>query len=451
MSSDSKKHKKKLKRNKLVKEKKLLEQAATDLKKQQAVSHPKAPKAPTTQIGKLDPRRAQSVINYIADKQGCGYFRCIWPVELLSVYKQMSSQLLTQYVFDANFLAIARSIRFQRASDPIHKQAWDSYLNIKQKHGYHYNLHYEIDDLLMEIESTNAVAYQYFNEQRKENHLHMLRTSDKVVFSTDALKDRYVDKYGIDADKIVVVKNTLPQFMYKFPHKYEPRKFWTPEMVSNEDGQQQEVRGPDNNIIWKKSQDTKGKAILNGYGDVVKESTRKPRIYWSGSSSHLGKGGDLEFIKELVLKTLDEYQWVFHGVVPPELDDHVKSGKIEKIPWSVTYAFPMTQYYKAQPDICLAPIKAGIFNQCKSDLKLLEASALGAPCICSSFEGTEWRSPYEDNAEICIENNAEIWKCAIDHLLNNPDYYMDVVNSQYKMLNGRWMENNLDQWAKAML
>ena len=442
--SSTKKHQKKLKRQQKVREQKLaiLEEELSKKRQQKAQQNANNPQDNQRKQGQMrkpqiNPKKAQSVANYMADKQGCGYFRCIWPAELLGVYKNLSHQSLTQYVFDMNWLTLIRSIRFQRASDPIHRQAWDAYLSGKQQHGYVYQMHYEIDDLLMEIEPTNEIAYKYFNSMRKENHLHMLRTSDKVIFSTDPLKNRYVEKYGIDPAKIMVVPNTLPQCLFKFPKKYAPRKFWTPDDSD-----------PDN---WKDANDPSGSPILNGYGQTVRESGRKPRIYWSGSSSHLGKDGDLEFIKELVEKTLDEYQWVFHGVVPPELEQHVESGKIEKIPWSVTYALPMTQYYRAQPDICLAPIKPGIFNQCKSDLKFLEAAALGAPCITSSFAGTGWASPYEAESPVCLENDPEIWKHAIDHLLNNPDYYMEVVNAQYDILKGRWMENHLDLWHKAMV
>lgn len=448
-----KKQNKRLKRKKEVAQKKILEKQVNllevSLKNEESTSIPFHDTNIAKPVYKIE--HANSVVNYIADRDGCGYFRCIWPAELLATYKKVSVQTLSQYVFDKTFLSCCKTLRFQRHATNEHKAAWDSYRILRKNEGFHYNMHYEIDDLLMEIEPTNKVAYDFFNDERKNNHLYMLHTADKIVFSTEALKDIYTMKYGIDPNKIEVVKNTLPQFMFKMPARVNSRQFWLPEIDDSNPDNNIVKRDEDGNVIWRYLSDTAGNNILNGFGDKVRMSNKKPRIYWSGSASHLGQGGDLEFLTELVTKTIDEYQWVFHGVIPKELMSYAKEGKIEFISWNPVYALPTIQFYRAQPDICLAPLKAGIFNQCKSDLKFLEACALGAPCITSTFEGTGFRSPYEDNAEICIENDVELWKAAIDHLLDNPNYYMEVVKSQYKVLNGRWMENYLDVWGASML
>jgi hypothetical protein len=237
-------------------------------------------------------------------------------------------------------------------------------------------------------------------------HMHMLETSDKITFSTDALKNAYVQKHGIPEEKISVIRNTLPQFLYNLPPRMKPNEF---------------------------------------------SVSRKPRIMWSGSASHVGPGGDLEFMVNLIKKTVNEYQWVFQGVIPEELKPYVKEKKIEFIPWCATYGLANMQFYVARPDICVAPLKPSFFNTCKSDLKLLECSALGAPCITTSFLSTDvGKSPYEDTAEICLDPDPEIWKVAIDHLVNDPDYYMTCVRKGYNHLNSRWMENALDAWLTAI-
>ena len=132
------------------------------------------------------------------------------------------------------------------------------------------------------------------------------------------------------------------------------------------------------------------------------------------------------------------------------MQKYVKEGKVEFIPWVPTYGLANIQFYKAKPDICLAPLKPNVFNTCKSDLKFLESCALGAPCITTSFSDAGLKSPYEDDSEICLEPDGDIWKSMIDHLIGNPDYYLDVVKTQYNFINGRWMENNLDQWVNAI-
>jgi hypothetical protein len=353
-----------------------------------------------------NPNAQKIAVNYVADRNGCGYFRCIWPFELLATYKNIMGMNCFVYQNDPNIVSKVGTFRFQRQATDAQTMAWNHYLNLKKK-GFKFNLQYEIDDLLMEIMPHNEIAYKYFDQKKKDNHMHMLRTADSITFSTEPLKEIYVEDYGIEAEKIKVVRNYLPQFLYSLPYRNAVRDFNT--------------------------------------------TNKKPRIFWSGSASHLGKGGDLEFLMEMIRTTIDEYQWVFQGVIPPEFTDLVKEGKIEFIPWAPIYGLANVQFYRAKPDITIAPLVPNRFNSAKSDLKYLESCALGAPCITTSFEEQGLKSPYDrTNAEICVEPDADIWKSMIDHLVGNSDYFMEVTKKQYQFLNGRWMENNLEQWMGAL-
>lgn len=346
------------------------------------------------------------VVNYIADRNGCGYFRCIWPFELLSTYKNLTTMNSYAHLYEPSYLKTTQIIRFQRQATLAQRNAWDMYRNIRDKYNFEYKLQYELDDYLMGIEKNNVVAYDFFDAEKKDHHMHMLRTSDKITFSTETLKNVYIDNHDIDPSKISVIRNTLPQFLYNLPPRTRPNEF-------------------------------------NG--------NYKPRILWSGSASHVGKGGDLEFLIPMIKSTVDEYTWVFQGVIPEELIPYVKERKIEFIPWCPTYGLSNIQFYVAKPDICIAPLKPSLFNTCKSDLKLLEYNALGCPCITTSFLSSEFgKSPYDDTSEICLDPDGDIWKSAIDHLLQSPDYYMDVVRKGYNHINSRWMENSLDDWLNGI-
>jgi hypothetical protein len=403
LSHRQKREKKKKKDRKLqaevnrIREQELLSQQA-----QQIVQHQKAMQQQQA-MGVHGPQ-GNMVVNYIADRNGCGYYRAIWPFELLATYKNIMAMNSFVYQMDPNILQKVSTFRFQRQATDSQKLAWDKYCELRGQ--YNFKLQYEIDDLLMEIQPHNEIAYKYFDAKKKTNHLRMLDSADSITFSTEPLKDIYVNKYQIDPNKIKVVKNYLPQFLYSLP-----------------------------------------------YRTSVKDFTKdKPRILWWGSASHLGKGGDLDFLIPMIESTIEEYQWVFQGVIPKELEQYVKEGKIEFLPWVPVYGLANIQFYKAKPDICLAPLTPNVFNTCKSDLKYLESCALGAPCITTSFSDTVdgLKSPYEDDAEICLEPDPDIWKSMIDHLISDPDYYIETVKSQYTFINGRWMENNLDQWADAI-
>jgi hypothetical protein len=172
---------------------------------------------------------------------------------------------------------------------------------------------------------------------------------------------------------------------------------------------------------------------------------------WCGSSSHIAKGGDLDFLIPLIEKTVDEYQWIFQGVIPEDLIKYVQQGKIEFYKWIPVTAMANVHYYKIRPDICIAPLKPSRFNSCKSDLKYLETCALGRPCITTSFLENGLRSPYDvADAEICLPPDADIWKTTIDLLKNDSNYYMEVVKEQYKFLSARWLENNIEKWTEIL-
>lgn len=391
-------------RKKILLEKELLAKQEKLEAEKQAEEIMKHAAANKVQISKKD---AKLVINYMSDKNGCGYYRSVFPIELLSTYipnTLIFNTMLT--VFDPAILRQTRTIRVQRHALVQQRFAFETYMKLKKENGYHYMLQYEMDDLLMDIDPSNKIAYDFFNaEGRKGHHLFMMRNSDRVSFSTEALKRTYVRQFDIDPAKSVVVKNNIPQCLYQFPMK--PQKDFTMEKI---------------------------------------------RIMWSGSASHVGPGGDLDFLLPLVQKTVDEYQWVFQGVVPPSLQPLVDAGKIEFIPWAPIYGLPNVQFYMAKPDIILAPLKPSLFNECKSDLKYIESCALGAPCICTSFMGTPHKSPYEDVAKICVQPEAELWKATIDHLKNNPDYYAKITMEQRQYVQTRWMEHkdNLIQWFNLL-
>lgn len=401
---------KRLKRERKKKDERKLQEMVSSLRKKEKLEQEAKVQIEreNVQIKRVQEQAAIGVVNYIADRNGCGYYRCIWPFELMATYKGLITMNSYVHIFDHDYLKSTRVIRFQRQATDQQRMAWDRYLDLREKHGYHYRLVYEMDDLLPEIHPSNKIAYDFFDENKKQNHMYMMKSADRITLSTESLREAYVNDYGVDREKTMVVKNTVPQFLYNFPPRMKPKEFNT--------------------------------------------TNNKPRILWSGSASHVGPGGDLEFLIPMIEKTVDEYQWVFQGCVPPQLENYVKLGVIHSLPWVPTYSLPNIQFYMARPDIFLAPLMVSHFNECKSHLKYLEGCALGAPCITTSFLEHGMKSPYDDvSAEICLEPNADIWKTAIDTIIKDQNYYLDVVKKQYIFLNSNgWMEQNLDQWMKSI-
>jgi len=330
------------------------------------------------------------IVNFPSDKNGCGYYRTIIPYSYLSCKYNYTVTNLMEFVFDLNFIARSHTIRFQRQVTEAQKKVVFEYKKVINRVGAKTKLIYEIDDVVHEIMPSNIVAYQFYTETKKSNMIQIMRNVDTVTFSTQFLKDYYKEKFGVENS--VVVPNFLPKFLWG----------------------------------------DKGKR------DKYKKGS-KPRILWAGSASHVGKGGDLEFLLPLIRKTKDEFEWVFFGVIPPEL-----TGQFEFVSWADFYSYPAA-LDAVNADVALAPVADNSFNYGKSDLKLLEYTALGLPGVYSSIGSG--MGPYDlIDGVPCVKNNIDDWYQAIKGLVTDQTKWDAALEGGRKELSKRWLEdeNNIN-------
>lgn len=334
-------------------------------------------------------KKRTSVLAYPSDKNGCGFYRTYIPLRYLASKDQdFHLSEFFAYNFDLNYIRNADWIRFQRQVTDGQTKVINQIKTQIKKNNFKTKIMYELDDLVHGIEMNNILAYQFYTKSRKQNLIDIFNMVDKITFSTQYLKDYYKNKFNIQNS--VVVPNFLPKFMW-----------------------------------W-------GCGSRNKYN-----AGKKLRILWAGSASHIGKGGDLEFLVPLVKKTLKEFEWVFFGVVPPEL-----KGKVEFHDWAEMHEYPQ-KIDSIDADIAIAPIKDVEFNYAKSDLKLLEYSAIGLPCITSSIG--KGIGPYDLVPNInCVENKIDIWYQAIKEMEKNVDLRVQYLEAGQEYLNTRWLESNID-------
>lgn len=130
----------------------------------------------------------------------------------------------------------------------------------------------------------------------------------------------------------------------------------------------------------------------------------KPRVGWAGGIAHQG---DLETISDLVNKTIDKYQWVFFGSIPPNVDP-------EKIEFHAPVEFSQYLFslYYMNLDIGIAPLEAHTFNQSKSNLRIIEYTAAGITAVALNY------GPYSDQP--CVKvNSPDEWEQKIDYALSH--------------------------------
>lgn len=172
-----------------------------------------------------------------------------------------------------------------------------------------------------------------------------------------------------------------------------------------------------------------------------RRTSKKPRVGWGGGTSHRG---DLEIIAEVVRELANEVDWVFFGMCPDEMRPYIHEfhGVIDLNIYPAKLA-------SLNLDLALAPLEFHIFNDCKSNLRLLEYGACGYPVICTDTKAYQGYLP-------CTRiktNTTDEWLQAIRMHLADPDasYRMgdelrEVVLRDY-LLRG----DNLRYWEHGWL
>lgn len=333
----------------------------------------------------------KNILCFPSDKNGCGFYRTMVPMEYMSAKHSWNVSFLYQFAFDLNLIRGSHFIRFQRQCTENQKVCLQEYRRCIDGTRSQSKLVYELDDIVHGIEPQNVAAYQFYTKSRRDNVLSIMRMSNIVTFSTKFLKHFYEREFGINNSH--VIPNFLPKFL------------WNPDFTVDK-----------------------------------RPNKKKPVILWAGSASHVGPGGDMEFLLPMIEATLDEFEWLFVGCLPPKLEKYKKNGKITFLNWKSFWDYPsMMQSIKA--DIALSPIKDGLFNYAKSDLKYLEYSAMNIPSICSTIGNGI--GPYDQtNCPNLVENDPDSWYGKIKELINDQDKYFETINLQHDYVNKRWLEND---------
>jgi hypothetical protein len=140
-----------------------------------------------------------------------------------------------------------------------------------------------------------------------------------------------------------------------------------------------------------------------------RRTSKKPRVGWGGGTSHTG---DLEIIADVVRELANEVEWVFFGMCPDALRPYIHEfhGTIDL----QSYPYKLASL---NLDLALAPLEFHIFNDCKSNLRLLEYGACGYPVICTDTRAYDGFLPCTK----ILSNSTEEWLQAIRMHLADPD------------------------------
>lgn len=172
-----------------------------------------------------------------------------------------------------------------------------------------------------------------------------------------------------------------------------------------------------------------------------RRTSKKPRVGWGGGTSHTG---DLEIIAEVVRELADQVEWVFFGMCPDALRPYIHEfyGTIDL----QSYPYKLASL---NLDLALAPLEFHIFNDCKSNLRLLEYGACGYPVICTDTRAYEGFLP-------CTKirsNSTDEWLQAIRMHLADPDASYRMGDELREAVHRNFMlrGDNLQHWLWGWL
>lgn len=346
------------------------------------------------------------VINCVSDYHACGFYRMNFPDMAL---RTLTTKLNYSSVrFDGPTTALTNIVndkcifKVQRFHSDYHAKYFKAYLEqLRAKKNC--KIIYDIDDILI---AEDMPHYNPSTKEHKETGSRlkiMMDIANMVSVSTVELGLYYHKKLNVDLAKFRVVPNFMPKWWSYTPN--ETKKIPT---------------------------------------------NRKLRIGFPCSYSHFNHtidsstDDDFSHLIEFVKSTCDKYEWVFFAHVPKLLWPLLEQKKITVVNGSDFLNY-LGCVKSKNLDLIVAPLENIKFNQCKSNIKLLEAAACKIPFIgqniCTYNKYTNSVFSTANDLQNQIDRIFASNKTLNAEINKNNDFIDN--NKSEDRNNGWWLENNL--------
>lgn len=344
------------------------------------------------------------VLNYYADYGGCGFWRMIWPEYLLNFYQKAVCSGMTQMILDVRFYQSLKAVRFQRQATE-HQLSFIKELN-KIKKDIDLRLIYEVDDIVFreDIPDYNRCKDAFNDEKIVKNILEIIGMMDEMTVTCQFMKDYYIEKTG--NKNITVIPNYAP-------------KFWLDRMYDSQ------------------------KLLKN-----FEKNRKRPRVLYSGSGTHIdvlnrtGMKDDFGHVVDEIIKARKKFKFVWKGCYPLAVKPFIDNGEMEYLDWSVLPEYPQG-LVDANCNVTFAPLVDNIFNKSKSNIKMIEAGALGMP------------GAYQDLCTYELSQNK--FKTGrdligmLEHLTSDVNVYMKESKKARDFAETMWLEDHMDLYEGLYL
>lgn len=334
------------------------------------------------------------VLQYTADDSGCALYRMGNPGHFLNFTGKAKVFNSSIMIRESDFYIPLSMVRIQRQAKDEQRAFVDELCRLRDV--YRFRLNYEIDDIVFgeDIPGYNINRKEFLNPKIRENIEYIMNACDEITVTCKFMKDYYCSK--LSNQNITVLPNFQPKWWFD--------------------------RYYDQNEINKEYDKNKN----------------KPRILYCGSAGHydIGNTGtpdDLTHVIDVIQKTANDFQWVFFGAYPKQLEYMVHSGKIEFHKFVNLMEYP-SKLASLKVQAAIAPLANNNFNKAKSNIKWTEMCALGIPCICQNlctYEDALWKF---DTGDEMIDQ--------LKGVVGRAGHYKNLGTKLRKIANSNWLDNS---------
>lgn len=338
-------------------------------------------------------------LNYYADYGGCGFWRMVWPEFLMNGYHKGCISGLTQMILDMRFYAPIKSIRMQRQATPIQNAFIKELSKARSQMGF--RLIYEIDDIVFkeDIPDYNRCKDAFVDPAIVQSILEIMSEMDEITVTCKYMKDYYISKTG--NKNVTVIPN--------YPPKFWLDKFYNKEKIEK----------------------------------LYEKNKKRPRVLYSGSGTHIdvlnrtGMNDDFAHVVDSIIKARKKFKFVWKGCYPLAVKPFIDNGEMEYIEWSELFDYPQG-LYDADCNVAFAPLIDNVFNKSKSNIKMIEAGALGMPGAYQDL------CTYED-ADFKFKSGDDLIN-QLEHITSDFDRYMNISEKSREFVESMWLEDHLDEY-----
>jgi len=177
-----------------------------------------------------------------------------------------------------------------------------------------------------------------------------------------------------------------------------------------------------------------------------KTSDQVTIFYGSGTKTH---DEDFALIGAALAKLMQKYAQVhivIAGHLTLPLDLQTFEGRVQRLP---LMEFSSFLYSLRQADIAIAPLESGLFADCKSEIKWLEAAAMGVPSIVS--DTARYRDVIQHGKNGLIAADSEAWFIELEKLVLDNDLRQVIAKNALESALAYYHPNKMAEAFRVLL